>query len=62
MGRVPETPLIRGEQGDAKAVVMWTCPQAMGLTVGHGVDDWQTATVQNLIIDGVNYLAENPKP
>jgi hypothetical protein len=59
-------PLIRGEQGNAKAVVVWTCPQGksqvMGLTVGHGVDDWKSAPIQNLIIDGVNYLAENPKP
>ena len=59
-------PLIEGQQGDAKAVVVWTCPQGrsqvMGLTIGHGVDDWKTEPFQNLIIDGVNYLAENPKP
>jgi hypothetical protein len=59
-------PLIQGEQGSAKAIVMWTCPQGksqvMGLTIGHGVDDWKAGPIQHLIVDGVNYLAKNPKP
>jgi type 1 glutamine amidotransferase len=41
---------------------MWTCPQGksevLGLTVGHDVNDWTKGPYQNLIIDGVNYLAE----
>ncbi len=59
-------PLIEGTQGNAKAIVMWTCPQGksqvMGLTVGHDVADWTTGPFKSLIINGVNYLAENPQP
>ncbi len=55
-------PLLRGVQGKDDFVVMWTCPQGksevLGLTVGHDVNDWTKGPYQNLIIDGVNYLAE----
>ncbi len=59
-------PLIEGTQGNAKAVVLWSCPQGksqvMGLTVGHGVDDWKSEPYKNLLTDSVNYLIANPKP
>ncbi|MFP6854451.1 MAG: hypothetical protein VB980_01605, partial [Opitutales bacterium] len=59
-------PLIEGSQGNAKAIVMWLCPQGksqvMGLTVGHDVGDWATDEFRSLITDGVNYLIANPKP
>jgi hypothetical protein len=59
-------PLIEGKQGNAKAIVMWLCPQGksqvMGLTVGHDVGDWATDEFRSLITDGVNYLIANPKP
>ncbi len=59
-------PLIEGVQGNAKAIVMWLCPQGksqvMGLTVGHDVGDWATNEFRGLITDGVNYLIANPKP
>ncbi|MEJ6571408.1 MAG: ThuA domain-containing protein [Akkermansiaceae bacterium] len=58
-------PLIKGIQGKNDAVVVWTCPQGksqvMGLSTGHGVDDWNAAPFQHLIIDGVNYLAAPKK-
>ncbi len=59
-------PLIQGKQGNAKAIVMWLCPQGksqvMGLTVGHDMGDWATDEYRGLITDGVNYLMANPKP
>ncbi len=59
-------PLIAGAQGDDKTVVMWICPQGksqvIGFTFGHSPEDWNTEPFQNLVIDGVNYLIENPKP
>ncbi len=62
-------PLAKGEQkiNEDKtdtAVVMWECPQGkskvIGLSLGHDVDDWKFDEFQNMIIDGINYLAENP--
>ena len=54
-------PLIEDVQGKDKAVVVWTCPQGkgevMGLSTGHGVEDWNAEAFQNLIIDGVEYLS-----
>jgi hypothetical protein len=54
-------PLVKGKQGNSEAIVVWTCPQGksqvMGLSTGHGVDDWTAKPFQNLVIDGVNYLA-----
>jgi len=59
-------PLIQGVQGNAKAIVMWLCPQGkskvMGLTVGHDMGDWATDEYRGLITDGVNYLIERSKP
>ena len=60
-------PLIEGDQQTQKrAIVMWTCPQGksqvMGLSTGHGLGDWQAKPFKNLVEDGVNYLAKNPKP
>ena len=56
------TPLIRGVQGEESEIVMWACPQGkaevIGLTVGHDVNDWTQGPYQNLLIDGVNYLAD----
>jgi hypothetical protein len=47
-----------------KAVIMWVTPQGkskvMGLTIGHADADWQSAGFQNLVIDGVNWMIENP--
>jgi len=59
-------PLIKGVQGKKDAVVVWTCPQGksqvMGLSTGHGVDDWSAAPFQNLIIDGIHYLSGKKAP
>ena len=37
-------PLVEGTQGNAKAVVIWTCPQGksyvMGCTLGHSPEEW----------------------
>jgi|TARA_B110000495_G_C22985560_1_gene579803 hypothetical protein len=65
-------PIIKGSQeGEKDAIVMWTCPQGksqvMGLSIGHGAvgdgpDEWDTPEFQNLVINGVNYLIDNPKP
>ena len=59
-------PLIEGVQGKAKAIVMWTVPQGksqvLGLTLGHGVDDWKAPSYHTLITNSVNYLIKNPKP
>ncbi|MGK0237927.1 MAG: hypothetical protein ACI92G_001391 [Candidatus Pelagisphaera sp.] len=65
-------PIIMGSQeGEKDAIVMWTCPQGksqvMGLSLGHGAvgdgpDEWETPEFQNLVINGVNYLIDNPKP
>ena len=59
-------PLIRGKQGKADAVVMWTAPQGksqvLGFTIGHDVGDWKTEPFKHLVIDSVNYLIANPKP
>lgn len=65
-------PIIIGSQeGEKDAIVMWTCPQGksqvMGLSLGHGAvgdgpDEWDTPEFQNLVINGVNYLIDNPKP
>ena len=59
------TPLVEGIQGKSKAIIMWEVPQGkskvLGLTVGHDMTDWQFEEFHNLIIDGVNYLSENPK-
>ena len=59
-------PLIKGKQGKAEAIVVWTCPQGesqvMGISTGHDVNDWKAEPFQNLIEDGVNHLAKNPKP
>ena len=44
----------------AEAIVMWEVPQGkgkvIGLTLGHGEEEWNQAEFQSLIIDGVNYL------
>lgn len=63
-------PILVGEQEGMKdAVVMWTCKQGksqvMGLSLGHGAvgdgpDEWETPEFQSLVINGVNYLIENP--
>jgi hypothetical protein len=60
-------PLIMGKQGNSKdTIVVWTCPQGksqvMGLSTGHDVNDWKAEPFLNLIEDGINYLAKNPKP
>ena len=65
-------PIIMGSQeGEKDAIVMWACPQGksqvMGLSLGHGAvgdgpDEWETPEFQNLVINGVNYLIDNPKP
>jgi hypothetical protein len=65
-------PIIEGvQEGEERAIVMWTCPQGksqvMGLSLGHGAvedgpDEWETPEFQNLVINGVNYLIEHPKP
>ncbi|MDX1564884.1 MAG: hypothetical protein R3236_05725 [Phycisphaeraceae bacterium] len=59
-------PLIEGVQGRAKAIVMWTAPQGksqvLGLTLGHGVGDWEASSYHTLITNSVNYLIKNPKP
>jgi hypothetical protein len=59
-------PLIEGVQGNAKAIVMWTCPQGksqvLGLTLGHGVDDWKAESYHTLVTNSVEYLIANPKP
>ncbi len=65
-------PIIKGSQeGEKDAIVMWTCPQGksqvMGLSLGHGAvgdgpDEWETPEFQGLVINGVNYLIEHPKP
>lgn len=44
----------------AEAIVMWEVPQGkskvLGLTLGHGEEEWNQPEFQSLIIDGVNYL------
>ena len=54
-------PLIRGVQGKDDYIGVWTCPQGksqvMGLSTGHDVADWTAEPFQNLIIDGINFLA-----
>ena len=59
-------PLCRGHQEDEDpAVVAWIHPQGkskvLGITLGHGMKEWQHAYVQQLIVDGVNYLAAHPE-
>jgi len=53
-------PLIEGQQGNSKAIIMWEVPQGksrvIGLSVGHGVADWEFEEFQNLIMDGINYM------
>lgn len=57
-------PLLEGTQGDAKATVLWLCPQGkskvLGFSIGHGVADWKLDVFQNTLTDGVNYLIANP--
>ena len=65
-------PILKGSQeGEEDAIVMWTCPQGksqiMGLSLGHGAvgdgpDEWDTPEFQGLVINGVNYLIDHPKP
>ncbi|MDE0838721.1 MAG: ThuA domain-containing protein [Kiritimatiellae bacterium] len=54
--------LANGKQGDATAIVLWLNPQGksqvMGLSVGHGTSDWEAEAFQHLLIDGINFLAE----
>lgn len=44
----------------AEAIVMWQVPQGksevLGLSLGHGEEEWNQPEFQNLVIDGVNYL------
>ncbi len=64
-------PILKGSQeGEEDAIVMWTCKQGksqvMGLSLGHGAvgdgpDEWETPEFQGLVINGVNYLIENPE-
>jgi len=59
-------PLVEGTQQNNKYIVMWTCPQGasqvLGLTLGHGSEEWGKDVFQNLVADSINYLLENPKP
>ena len=57
-------PLINGEQGEFKAVAMWECPQGkskvIGISAGHAMPDWTNENFRFLVIDGINYLIDNP--
>lgn len=59
-------PILHGKQGNAKAVVLWSCPQGksqvMGLTIGHDLRDWTRDPFKMLVTNSVNYLAANPTP
>lgn len=59
-------PLVEGTQRNAKAVVVWTCPQGksrvLGITLGHGEGEWNLPEFQHLITDSVNFLLEHPQP
>ena len=58
------TPLAIGHQGNDKAIVMWLAPrgkgQIIGLTLGHGADEWSDPVFRSLLINGVNYLLDGP--
>ncbi len=58
------TPLAVGRQGKDEAIVMWLAPrgkgQIVGLTLGHGADEWNDPVFRSLLINGVNYLLKSP--
>jgi type 1 glutamine amidotransferase len=43
---------------------MWLAPrgkgQIIGLTLGHGADEWSDPVFRSLLINGVNYLLDGP--
>ncbi|MDA0765346.1 MAG: hypothetical protein O3A87_00380 [Verrucomicrobia bacterium] len=45
---------------ESKSVIMWVSPQGksqvMGLTIGHGDDDFRSEGFQRLLIDGVHWM------
>jgi len=57
-------PLVSGQQEETKAVAMWESPQGIskviGISAGHAMPDWTNENFKFLVIDGINYLIENP--
>lgn len=61
-------PLAKGKQVNREGVekemvVFWECPQGkskiLGLSLGHGIGEWGSKEFQNMVRDGVNYLAND---
>ncbi|MEH6593315.1 MAG: ThuA domain-containing protein [Halioglobus sp.] len=54
-------PLLQGKQGRDEAIVMWLAARGgseiIGLTLGHGEEEWNDPVFRALVVDALAYLA-----